>query len=43
MLRQDLIDSWATVAQTQYSNNIWYAEVMTELVPEGVEVEEAQR
>ena len=43
MLRQDLIDSWATVAQTQYSNNIWFAEVMTELVPEGVEVEEAQR
>jgi hypothetical protein len=31
------------VAQTQCSNNIRFAEVTTELVPEDVEVEEAQR
>jgi len=45
VLRQDLIDSRATVpvAQNQCSNSIRFAEVTTELVPEDVEVEEAQR
>ena len=43
VLRQDLIDSRATVAQNQCSNSIRFAEVTTELVPEDVEVEKGQR
>jgi len=43
VLRQDLIDSQATVTQNQCSNSIRFAEVTMELVSEDVELEETQR
>ncbi len=43
VLRQDLIDSQATVTQNQCSNGIRFAEVTMELVSEDVELEETQR
>lgn len=43
VLRQDIVDSRATVAQHQRSTRMMFAENIIELVPEGEEFQETRR
>lgn len=43
VLRQDIVDSRATVAQHQRLTRIGFAENIVELVPEDVELQETRR